>query len=121
MFLVTTMVFFLYDILVQRRQRMVAGKAARSTAVVASLFPTSVAQRLIQNANVTKKKNTAKTVKLGNVQPVNRANNPYLEAASDDEGGPLGFGDGPGDKPIAELFPKATVLFADIGKYLLHR
>ena len=121
MFLVTVMVFFLYDVLVQRRQRMVANKAARSAAVVSSLFPTRVAQRLIDDAKISadKKKQSTKPLMLGNAAV--RADVHGLEATADRGGRLPGFDDGPGGKPIAELFPTASVFFADIGMlYLIY-
>eukprot|EP00934_Nitzschia_sp_Nitz4_P001016 Nitzschia sp. Nitz4//scaffold47_size129522//37125//41121//NITZ4_003544-RA/size129522-augustus-gene-0.3-mRNA-1//1//CDS//3329552779//1016//frame0 len=80
-FIFTIAVFLMYDCLVERRQNKVMSTATRSTAIVSSLFPRGVAERLMDD----QLKETAKKLK-------------------ESEDG----------KAIADLFPSATVMFADI-------
>jgi hypothetical protein len=49
-FLFTALVFLLYDILVQRRQDKVMATAKRTNAIVSSLFPSNVRDRILQDA-----------------------------------------------------------------------
>eukprot|EP00934_Nitzschia_sp_Nitz4_P002211 Nitzschia sp. Nitz4//scaffold363_size14950//383//8108//NITZ4_008904-RA/size14950-snap-gene-0.0-mRNA-1//1//CDS//3329549257//2211//frame0 len=80
-FVFTIVVFLVYDCLVERRQDKVLSTAERSTAIVSSLFPKDVADRLME----VQRQETAKKLRESN-----------------------------GGKAIAELFPSATVMFADI-------
>jgi hypothetical protein len=50
-FFFTAMVFIMYDYLVTRRQTVVLSAAARTQALVSSLFPKSVQQRMLEDAN----------------------------------------------------------------------
>jgi hypothetical protein len=50
-FLFTSLVFVLYDFLVERRQKKVMDKAVKSTAVVTSLFPEAVHERLFSGGD----------------------------------------------------------------------
>lgn len=50
-FLFTSLVFVTYDCLVERRQRLVLNTAARSDAIVASLFPKEIKQQLYHEAS----------------------------------------------------------------------
>ena len=50
-FFFTALVFSLYDVLVTRRQSVVANAAARTQALVSSLFPKNVQQRILDDAN----------------------------------------------------------------------
>ena len=47
-FLFTIFMFLIYDWLVERRQKLVLAKATQSTAIVSSLFPKNVRDRLLQ-------------------------------------------------------------------------
>jgi hypothetical protein len=104
--LAVAVVFTLYDVLVQRRQRHVVDKAERTNQLVSTLFPSSVRDRLLgqnsvhddvmfQDDNRTVHSNLTgeyleKTKVTGEMGPVDPTN-PYET------------------KPIADLFPEATV------------
>ena len=47
-FLMTAAVFYLYDVMVERRQKVVLDTAQRSTAIVSSIFPKNVRDQLLQ-------------------------------------------------------------------------
>lgn len=94
-FLFTTFMFLVYDRLVERRQKLVLQKATQSTAIVTSLFPKQVRDRLLEGDGV------------------GMANKTRLK-------GFLNGDDGEHhntESPIADLFPHCTVLFADIAGF----
>ena len=109
-FALTSAVFILYDVLVSKRQQRVEASAARSNALVSSLFPAQVRDRLLEqnnngasakgrpnrHTNVTKSSNDSVEVKRKTSYEED-VTSKLLET-----------------KPIADLFPNATVLFADI-------
>jgi hypothetical protein len=97
-FVITAGVFLLYSHRVERRQRIVLKQAMESTAIVASLFPEAVRDRMVG----------------GNTQNGLTSSKDRLKAflADRDDGG--GEGD---DTPIADLFPHSTVFFADIAGF----
>jgi DNA-directed RNA polymerase subunit F len=97
-FFFTSCIFLLYDFWVERRQRLVMKTAVHSSAIVSSLFPSTVRDRVFPTQG--KKEETtmsrAKTfMNSGNEKDVNA--------------------DGSNDLlPIADMFPNTTVFFADI-------
>jgi class 3 adenylate cyclase len=88
-FLVTAAVFILYNHLVEQRQKLVMHQAVKSTAIVSSLFPEAVRDRLLMPSG----KNRLKS---------------FLKDGDDDE---------IDETPIADLFPHTTVFFADIAGF----
>eukprot|EP00934_Nitzschia_sp_Nitz4_P008421 Nitzschia sp. Nitz4//scaffold32_size149145//103969//107607//NITZ4_002893-RA/size149145-augustus-gene-0.52-mRNA-1//-1//CDS//3329548111//8411//frame0 len=105
-FAFTSLVFGLYDWIVEKRQRRVLSAAVRSSAIVSSLFPKNVRDRLmeceVQSSNIgASQKHRLKTFMS------NDATHNANESSNDDMG----------NRPIADLFPEATVLFADIAGF----
>jgi Adenylate and Guanylate cyclase catalytic domain len=100
-FTFTTLVFIAYDRLVQRRQDLVLTKALQSGAIVTSLFPQSIAERLMKQQQ-TEEKNNWNT----------KSNQRLRSFVSNRETNILGS-----TVPIADLFPNATVSFADIAGF----
>lgn len=107
-FLLMGFAFVVYDCIVSRRNVKVMSAAVRSTAIVTSLFPSTVRDRLYEgNANsaatATSKARLKKFVDKGvgfdNHIEAGKSREVVLES-----------------KPIADLFPDTTVMFADIGK-----
>jgi class 3 adenylate cyclase len=92
-FLFTAAMFLVYDRLVERRQRLVLMKAAQSTAIVSSLFPRNVRDRMMEETGGDSQNSRLKSFK----------------GDSKDED--------VGSQPIADLFPHCTVLFADISGF----
>eukprot|EP00934_Nitzschia_sp_Nitz4_P004396 Nitzschia sp. Nitz4//scaffold538_size3491//2//1851//NITZ4_009265-RA/size3491-augustus-gene-0.3-mRNA-1//-1//CDS//3329554128//4386//frame0 len=106
-FLFTTSVFLIYDMAVERRQRRLASNAERSNAIVSSLFPRDVAQKLMESANTMTPRPSVKSTE----------DQLHQNSVVDDKR--ICSGDycklrPKTAKPIAELFPSATVMFADI-------
>lgn len=106
-FVVAAMAFLIYDRAVEVRQEIVMAKVARSNAIVNSLFPTQVRDRLMAgeaneedflSGTSLARKAMDKAVKANE----NRHSNLRLENS----------------KPIADLYPHSTVMFA--GKFLFY-
>eukprot|EP00934_Nitzschia_sp_Nitz4_P002667 Nitzschia sp. Nitz4//scaffold18_size181773//138347//144070//NITZ4_001935-RA/size181773-snap-gene-0.276-mRNA-1//-1//CDS//3329540071//2657//frame0 len=94
-------VFILYDFAIEQRQKRVASSAERSNAIVTSLFPQAVAQRLMEDG--------------GNSKSLQKAHHHHLlPIIGDNKMSTSGDNSTTGARPIAELFPSATVMFADI-------
>ena len=129
-FILTSLTFLMYDVLVERRQTTVMSSAQKSNALVSSLFPAQFRDRLLEDA--AKNKNVTRK----NGQNAFLAKNNYFDssalataaAASGDDnesvtGSLAGVLELAGNamlntKPLADLFPFVTVMFADIaGKW----
>ena len=100
-FLFTIFMFLVYDWLVERRQKLVLAKATQSTAIVSSLFPKNVRDRLLQT-DTDNKANPKSTIGMA---PNHRLKT-FLNGSSG--------GTDNTSQPIADLFPHCTVFFADI-------
>ncbi|CAB9511299.1 Receptor-type guanylate cyclase gcy [Seminavis robusta] len=103
-FVFTVCMFLLYDRLVERRQALVMQKAVESNAIVTSLFPENVRDRLVQMNNDSKKDKEGGAFGLRQSHRLKA----HLRGAEDD---------GSNEAPIADLFPRCTVLFADIAGF----
>lgn len=96
-FLFTIIVFLFYDFMVERRQRFLAEAADKSNAIVSSLFPQIVRDRLFDdNKKDTNAKQFDVRANSGSILP----NDPARRSA-----------------PIADLFPNTTVMFGDIAGF----
>ena len=101
-FVFTILMFLVYDRLVERRQRLVLAKATQSTAIISSLFPKNVRDRLMNvdgdgggggGSLMLHPNHRLKTFLRGSVH------------------------EGDANQPIADLFPHCTVFFADIAGF----
>lgn len=102
LFFVMACVFFLYDRLVTNRNEKVVGAAARSNALVSSLFPSNVRDRLMAEQEEEDERNqkqggTLKGYLTGEDLARNDADSDLFKT-----------------KPIADLFPETTIMFGDI-------
>ena len=99
----SAIIFFVYDRYIQSKQRKVISKAERAEAIVTSVFPKEVGLRLIQQAeeeeDAFRNTNSSKNVLNGFL---NKGEGFEDRAAQERS------------KPIADLFPNTTVMFADI-------
>lgn len=91
-FLFAMSVFFVYDFFVEQRQTKVMQTATKSSAIVNSLFPANVRDRLLEE----------------HAQGGDKKYSAYQAA---------GLEEIPSSKPIADLFPEATVMFADLAGF----
>jgi hypothetical protein len=101
-FVFTSLVFFAYDWLVERRQRIVMRKAVQSTEVVQSLFPENVRKRLFEEQGAEQKNATSAKTELHNMKQQPR---------EDMENGKM--------TSIADVYEHCTVFFGDLGKISL--
>jgi Adenylate and Guanylate cyclase catalytic domain len=120
-FIFTAMSFFLYDVAVQRRNDKVVKTAARTTEIVSSIFPKAVHERMMQEAEEReqqeemfkrkrKRSNSADLFDFVNLgKEGNKADASMCESAEE----PMENWNSR-TKPIADFFPTATILFADI-------
>lgn len=117
--------FVLYDTLVERRQKIVMDRALQSTAIVSSLFPETVRDRLFRRGSLSERgaddgSLTVDETPASNpsdvmsplmvVQPAKMRLKSFLTDLDDGMAGAA-------SKPIADLFPRCTVLFADISGF----
>jgi hypothetical protein len=87
-FAFTSGVFLTYDRLVEKRQKTVMSTALHTSAIVSSLFPSTVRSRLFGTGT-----------------------DPETDEGFDQDG-PVG--DKMASRPIADLYPSATIMFADM-------
>ena len=99
-FFFSSVVFLLYDYLVERRQTIVMDNATKSGALVSSLFPSTVRDRLYETNN------DDTTTRRGDDFDAARLMND-----TDKQGSQYG------GRPIAEKHPEASVLFADLANF----
>ena len=92
LFVVTSFVFLFYDYMVERRQRVVMKSAQQTGKIVHSLFPEEVRSRMYQEQEEKAKEK----------HPGWENNNKH------------GLDDAKGSEAMANLYPDATVFFADI-------
>jgi class 3 adenylate cyclase len=113
---VTSLVFYAYEVIVRRVQLKVLDSAKRSEAIVSSLFPALVRDRLLGNGNTQSRSPFcfgfgAQAIGFHNPLVSHKArlktyllHPPSLDMLTESE-------------PIADLFPNTTVLFADIAGF----
>jgi hypothetical protein len=94
-FVITSVVFLLYDCFVQRRQNIVLSSAMETNALVSSLFPANVRDRMKKQSN------------FGN----GLADGGLGSEGADERASLLT------SRPIADLFPNATVVFGDVAGF----
>jgi hypothetical protein len=111
-FLFTSAVFVLYDIMVERRQKLVLSTAAKSSAIVSSLFPSNV------RAELMKEQEQKERERVLLESPKRRLKTFLLE----DENTARDAAASPtkalyASKPLAELYAETTVFFGDIAGF----
>eukprot|EP00934_Nitzschia_sp_Nitz4_P000910 Nitzschia sp. Nitz4//scaffold439_size10204//5658//9665//NITZ4_009080-RA/size10204-processed-gene-0.12-mRNA-1//-1//CDS//3329551869//910//frame0 len=111
-FIFTSIVFGVYDHLVERRQKQVMQTAVKNSAIVSSLFPSNVRSRLydMNSSNDTTKNETLATQKHRLKAYMNTGHHNSLSSMTTGDTGSIG-------QPIADLFPEATVMFGDIAGF----
>lgn len=122
-FLVTSAVFILYDFLVERRQRLVMDNALKSGALISSLFPTNVRDRLYQEAEqaLQKKKRSEKEKRAKQKLQKSRAvpGETWPMGSPTDTAGKMERRSSlHRSSAIADRFENSTVLFADLAGYV---
>jgi hypothetical protein len=133
-FLFMVSVFLIYDCIVDQRSSKVIESAKRTDALVSTLFPSNVKQRLLENAD--KKRQQQMEAKRVSHWEMNHRGS-YIDGNVSDDGDMrmpmihtpkrklksfldpgahdlLNSGDIDDSEPIADLFPNASVMFADV-------
>jgi Adenylate and Guanylate cyclase catalytic domain len=120
-FIFTGMVFLVYDVAVQRRNTKVVRTAARTSEIVASIFPKDVQKRILAEAEARERQENM--YKRQRKRPNSADLVDFFKFGKDERKGVLSdcqSAEGSIDKwssrtrPIADFFPAATILFADI-------
>jgi hypothetical protein len=107
-FALSGFIFLIYDCFVEKRQHIVLTSAVQSNAIVSSLFPSMVRDRLAKAHNDAIVANSPKR-RLKNIMTGNKA----AASSSTDNNAQSN------ESPIAEVFSDTTVIFADIaGTYI---
>lgn len=106
-FVFTALVFVIYDYMVQRRQDKVMATAKRTNAIVSSLFPSNVRDRIMQDVEDQAEQEIREKKGFGGGLGKNKLKD-ILEGEEFEA--KLKFD----SRPIADLYPEVTVMFADI-------
>jgi hypothetical protein len=119
-FAFTSLVFILYDVSVERRQKKVMTTAVRAETIVKSLFPDVVRDRLFNHDPAERSLSTGKeksSVGFKLMSSKSRIQS-FLADGSDYDASEAGDAGSESSPPVADLFPECTVMFADIvGRY----
>ena len=126
-FLFIVFIFYVYDTLIEKRQGKVIDAAVKSDAIVRSLFPSNIRDRLYQQAEARNKTNAKDAWKnSGNIDaegaviqtPKNQLKI-FINKSPEDQAGlnQTTTHRGGYSEPIADLFPQTTVMFADISGF----
>jgi len=110
-FIFTSLAFLIFDCLIQRRQRRLVATARKQGALVSSLFPKSIQKQLMEDLEETDNKKF-RFNKSGTAGLRSYLNDELLESTD-----PTSRNETSRDKttkPIADLFPETTIMFADI-------
>jgi Adenylate and Guanylate cyclase catalytic domain len=129
-FLLVVSVFLFYDCVVESRSSRVVESAKRTDALVSTLFPSSVKQRLLENAD--KKRKAAEersrmsywhstdvrsSVSSDGLHVIQNPKHQLKSLLNPDERNLMESGDIDDTEPIADLFPSASVMFADVAGF----
>jgi hypothetical protein len=137
LFVAAAVLFLVYDYFVQRRQREAMTELARSNAIVSSLFPADIRDRLLNSSDHDTNNNNKKNIGSNKVMSVGTSSkdiekntdamgqkfrlktylNEEQEEAKKNSVASSKAGIILESKPIADLFPHTTVLFADIAGF----
>jgi Adenylate and Guanylate cyclase catalytic domain len=105
-FMFTTLIFLVFDCLVQRRQNVLLNTARKQNAIVSSLFPKSIQQKLMGES----KGDQEDLKKNGERKKAGKAGlRVFLNNKEDEKAEETGT-----EQPIADLFPETTIMFGDI-------
>ena len=100
-FLVTAMLFFLFDVVMTRQRDAVVKNAKKQNALVSSLFPKSIQDKMLQDAEESKIEN------VGKAGIKDYLNESTFESGAHDMNPSILHK----SKPIADLFPESKFLF----------
>lgn len=105
-FIFTTLIFLVFDCLVRRRQNELVDTARKQNAIVSSLFPKSIQQKLMGET----KKDAFDSKNNGDKKKAGKAGlRMFLNGKEEEKKAESGT-----EQPIADLFPETTIMFGDI-------
>jgi hypothetical protein len=104
-FAFVSLVFFIYDFTVERRQKVVLDTAEKTNAIVSSLFPSAIRDQMLHD-NATN--GPTSTFKSGGKR--------FVKAGDSDESG-LIASNITSTKALASLYPETTIFFADLSGF----
>lgn len=102
-FCMVAVVFYVYDVFVQRRNENLVSKAAQSNAIVSSLFPEHLRERLMEDKGEQQELSQS-------MHSSRKSLKAFLHDGKNTELGRQ-------SKPMADLFLETTVMFADISGF----
>ena len=110
-FFMIAVAFFVYDLFVHKRNTKIVDAAAKSNAIILSLFPAKVRDQLLAQRqwDTNTKRNAELSQEEKNPDILFNNSADLCETLYSDSA------------PIADLFPDCTVLFADVRCFLLGR
>jgi hypothetical protein len=113
-FAFTALSFVCYDAAVRRRNEKVVRTAARTSAIVASIFPKEVQKKMMEEAE--EKERNYELHKRRNKPSMSTELKDFLSLNKDKlgEGKMLNIASVQRTKPIAEFYPQVTLMFADL-------
>jgi Adenylate and Guanylate cyclase catalytic domain len=112
-FLVMVVFFAVYDECVRKKTSKVVDTAARSNAIVSSMFPSSVRDRLLNETDSNAQRNAYRSQTGEN--PIKSRLRSFMDEGGDPNKKSAGLVSA--TQPIADLFPETTILFADISGF----
>jgi hypothetical protein len=108
-FVFTTLIFMAYDYMVYRRQAKLVFTAQRTSAMVSSLFPKEVHERIMADAQAQTQRDEAGKRSFG-FAPKAQLKEFLADGGNNEVSGDAIFK----SKPIADLFPSVTIMFGDL-------
>eukprot|EP00531_Pseudo-nitzschia_arenysensis_P017059 CAMPEP_0116128232 /NCGR_PEP_ID=MMETSP0329-20121206/7251_1 /TAXON_ID=697910 /ORGANISM="Pseudo-nitzschia arenysensis, Strain B593" /LENGTH=1433 /DNA_ID=CAMNT_0003622359 /DNA_START=227 /DNA_END=4528 /DNA_ORIENTATION=- len=107
-FIFTSAAFVMFDFIVTKRQNKLLNTAIKQNAIVNSLFPKNIQRKLMEEVDAQRDASEKRLhAKKGNL-------NTFL---NDNQRGQGRKSDHLNSKPIADLFPNTTIMFADISGF----
>jgi Adenylate and Guanylate cyclase catalytic domain len=104
-FAFVSLVFFVYDANVERRQKLVVNTAEKTSAIVTSLFPSAVRHQMLQD--------------IGKKEPATKSKlvaNRFFKGTYDIESEEIANRNTTGNA-MANLYPETTIFFADLAGF----
>ncbi|CAB9513615.1 Receptor-type guanylate cyclase gcy [Seminavis robusta] len=107
----TSLVFLLYDLVVQQQHSTLVAAATKTTAIIGNLFPQEVHERLFSSTLAADKSHAAPKFKMMSMISEEDRQKGAAAGTADTA---MEEGKKKKDAPIADLWPDCTVLFCDI-------
>ncbi|CAB9521849.1 Receptor-type guanylate cyclase gcy [Seminavis robusta] len=112
-FVAVALVFFTYDYFVLKRNEIMISNAAQSSAIVSSIVPDHLKDRLLSHQQQINEQNKQNKASGGS----RRSSSGSLKMFLNDGSKQLGMDNSAVEAPLADLFLETTVLFADISGF----